>query len=109
MLKSTEISKKFKSLEKMQNFQFFEKKIKKIFFCKNVFFLEKKLLKSQDFGHFFVASDVIKKLYSRAEFRTKLKKYFKSHDIETMIQNFEQKYRFFHNFQSKFQNTIKFL
>ena len=73
------------------------------------FFFGKKTAKISGFWPFFVASDVIKKLYSRAEFRTKLKKYFKSHDIETMIQNFEQKYRFFHNFQSKFQNTIKFL
>ena len=87
----------------------FRKKNNKNLFFQKRFFLEKKNCKNlRILAIFFVASDVIKKLYLRAEFRNKLKKYFKSHDIETMIQNFEQKYRFFHNFHSKFQNTIKF-
>ena len=59
MLNSTDISKKNSSRWKK---------------CKTFKFSKKKLQKSQNFGHFFVASDVIKKLYLRAEFRIKLKK-----------------------------------
>ena len=96
MLNFTEALKKCKFLEKIAKISSFWKKMHKF----QSFW--KKLQISQDFGRFFVASDLIlKKIWISLEFKIKLKLYFNWHHVETLIQNFEWKYGFFHNFTSK--------
>ena len=53
------------------------------------------------FSFFVVASDLIEKLYTRVELKTKLKLYFHWHHVEALIQNFEYNYGVFHNFLSQ--------